>query len=122
MRYTAIARTIEKMPESVETMAREGRLTEIPQVGKLIAQYIREMVIEGVSSKQTEWEQFAPISVLEMVRVPGLGAKTARKLFQEHKISSFNSLVDAANDGTLAAIPGIGPKMIEAIRRHTFAS
>lgn len=121
VRYTAIARTIEKMPESVEVLDREHRLDEIPQVGKLIAQYIHEILRDGVSSKQKEWEAQAPISVLEMVQVDGLGAKTARKLFQDHGIRSFAELRKAAEDGMLEQIRGIGPKMIEAIRGHTLA-
>lgn len=119
LRYTMIARTIEKMPESVEVMMREHRLKEIPQVGPLIAQYIREILQDGVSSKQLEWEKAAPITVLEMVRVPGLGAKTAKKLFEEYQLADFASLHAAAERGDLAKISGIGPKLIEAIKSHT---
>jgi DNA polymerase (family 10) len=118
LRYTQIARSIEKLPEPVENLAAEGRLCEIPQVGKLIAQYITEILQTGTSSKQQEWESEAPITVLEMVRVPGLGAKTARKLFQEHKIATIADLKLKAESGELSAIPGIGPKMVEAVTNH----
>ena len=118
LRYTQIARSIEKLPEPVEILAAEGRLNEIPQVGKLIAQYITEILQTGTSSKQQEWESEAPITVLEMVRVPGLGAKTARKLFQEHQIATIAELKLKAEIGELSAIPGIGPKMVEAIVTH----
>jgi len=117
-RYTQIARYIEKMPEPVEDVKREHRLTEIPGVGKLVAQYIREILDDGVSSKQKEWEQTAPISVLELVRIPGLGPKTARKMFQEYGIDSFDKLRQADEGGVLVEIQGVGPKLIEAIRSH----
>lgn len=114
-RYTQIARTIEKMPESAELMMREGRLTEIPQVGKLIAQYIREFMLDGKSSKQIEWENEAPWSVVTMTRVPGLGAKTARRFFQEVGAKSLDELKAAAAAGKLDQMVGIGPKMRAAI-------
>lgn len=118
-RYTQIARYIEKLPESVESMMREGRLGEIPGVGKLIAQYIREIIQDGVSSKQIEWEKEAPWTVLELVRVPGLGSKTAKRLYWERRISTLAELQAAVRDGRLDDFSGIGPKMREAILAAT---
>jgi DNA polymerase (family 10) len=117
-RYTQIARYIEKLGESIEDVKHEHRLTEIPGVGKLVAQYIREIMDTGVSSKQKEWEEFAPVTVLELVRIPGLGPKTARKLFQEYGIESYAKLRQADDAGILQEVQGVGPKLIEAIRRH----
>ena len=117
-RYTQIARYIEKMPEAIEDLYREHRFTDIPGVGKLVIQYMREIMQDGVSSKQVEFEKDAPITVLELVRIPGLGAKTARKLFLENGISSLVDLKAALDSGFLAEIPGIGPKMIETVRQH----
>ena len=79
---------------------------------------MREIMQDGVSSKQVEFEKDAPITVLELVRIPGLGAKTARKLFLENGISSLVDLKAALDSGFLAEIPGIGPKMIETVRQH----
>ncbi len=115
-RYTQIARTIEKMPEPIMDLHVEHRLTEIPMVGKLIAQYMKEIIRDGVSSKQLEWEKEAPISVLELVRVPGLGAKTARRLWQDHQISTLAQLQQTVQEQDL---PGIGPKMKQAILETT---
>jgi DNA polymerase (family 10) len=115
-RYTNIARFIEKMPEDVNVLKREFRLREIPGVGKLIQLYIKEILEDGVSSKQKEWESTAPITVLELVRIPGLGAGTARRLFLEHGIYDLRSLKLALETGTLEQIHGIGPKLIETIR------
>ena len=100
-RYTHIARTIEKLPEPVEQMRREGRLTDIPQVGKLIALYIKEILDTGVSSKQKEWESQAPFSVVEMCRVPGLGPKTAKLLYEGCQIKSLSELKTRVSEGAL---------------------
>lgn len=120
-RYTQIARYIEKMPESVDEMRREGRLNEIPGVGKLIQLYIKEILEDGVSSKQKEWEEFAPITVLELVRIPGLGPKTAQTLFQGHGIDSLAKLKEAQDAGILESVTGVGPKLRQAIREHIAA-
>ena len=117
-RYTQIARYIEKLGEPIEEIMRTRRLNEIPGVGKLIAQYISEIVEDGVSSKQKEWESQAPITVLELVRIPGLGPKTARKLFQEYGVDSFAKLKQADEAGILQEVQGVGPKLIQAIRAH----
>jgi DNA polymerase (family 10) len=117
-RYTQIARHIEKMPESVEEMRRGGRLDEIPGVGKLIKLYIKEILEDGVSSKQLEWEKIAPITVLDLVRIPGLGPKTAQMMYHAHGIDSLAKLREAQENGMLDDMPGVGPKLRAAIREH----
>jgi DNA polymerase (family 10) len=119
LRYTHIARTIEKMAEPVEDLSREGRLTEIPQVGKLIAQYMREIITTGKSSKQTEWEKEAPYSVVEMCRVKGLGPKTAKMLYEKFGIASLQELQEVARSGKLE---GSIPNSLQSeIERTTLA-
>lgn len=120
-RYTQIARYIERLPEPVETLRAEGRLGEIPGVGKLIAQYISEILLTGTSSKHAEWLESAPLSVLELVRIPGLGAKTARRLFSEFGIDSMASLKEALESGVLDDAQGIGPKTRETMRKFSGA-
>lgn len=117
-RYTHIARAIEKWPESIEQMRQEGRLEDLPQVGKLIKLYIKEILETGVSSKQREWEEQAPITVLELVRIPGIGAKTARFMYQGHGIDGLKTLKLALDNGILDDMPGIGSKTRETIRRY----
>jgi DNA polymerase (family 10) len=114
-RYTHIARFIDKMPEDVNELKREHRLKEIPGVGDLVKTYIKEILETGVSSKQLEWEKTAPITVLDLIKIPGLGAKTARRLFMEHGIYDLKSLKLALETGTLDDVYGIGPKLKEAI-------
>ena len=115
-RYTHIARAIEKLPEPVTTLRREGRLKEIPGVGPTIQTYLKEILDDGASSKQREWESSAPWSVLEMLRVPGMGARTARLLFGMTGVITLAQLKEAEQAGRLDEIPGVGPALREAIR------
>lgn len=116
IRYTHISRAIEKLAEPVPQLAAEGRLTEIPMVGKLIAQYIEEILRDGVSSKQLEFEAETPFTVVEMVRIPGLGPKTARRLWTELGISSLSALQDAVREGRTEGVlrPGLATAALEA--------
>ena len=120
-RYTMIARHIEKLPESVEQMKREGRLDEIPGGGKLIKGYIKEFLDTGTCSKIKEWESEAPLTVLELVRIPGLGAKTARMLYANYGVYSLESLKLALEEGKLDSAPGIGPKTLSNMRDYVSA-
>jgi DNA polymerase (family 10) len=120
-RYTQIARYIERMPESVEQMKREGRLSEIPGVGKLIKLYIKEYLETGTCSKRAEWASAAPDSVLELVRIPGVGAKTARFLFKNYGVYSLEALKLALDEGRLDDAPGIGPKTLTTMREYADA-
>ena len=120
-RYTMIARHIEKLPESVEQMRREARLDEIPGVGKLVKLYIKELLETGTCSKIQEWESQAPLTVLDLVRIPGVGAKTARMLFANHGIFSLQALRVALDEGKLNGVPGIGPKTLETMRDYVSA-
>ena len=115
-RYTHIARTIEKLPEDVTLLRREGRLKEIPGVGPTIQTYLKELLDEGVTSKQKEWENSTPITVLEMLRVPGMGARTARLVFGLTGVTSLAELQEAEREGRLDEIPGLGPALRERIR------
>lgn len=84
----------------------------------MIELYIKEIIDDGVSSKQKDWEKVAPITVLELVRIPGLGPKTASVLFHSHGIDSLASLREAESSGILDSVPGMGPKLRQAIHEY----
>ncbi len=116
VRYTHLARTIEKLPENLADAAlATGKIT-LPGVGPLIERYILEIIRDGVSSKQLEWEEQAPISVLELVRIESIGPKTARRLYSEFGISSLATLKVALDEGRLENVSGIGPKTLRCLR------
>jgi DNA polymerase (family 10) len=120
-RYPRLAHAISRYPESLEAMRREGRLEEIPGVSGKIAGMLCELMDTGTCSKMEIGDEFftpPPKSVLELTAVPRLGAKTAKRLYQEYGIDSLAVLASRAGDGSLNEIAGIGPSLIASILEH----
>jgi len=116
-RYAQLAHTISRWPESIDKIAKADELDTLPGVGGVITGYLSEIVKTGTTEKFND-DQYGPPpprSVLELTDIERLGAKTARMLYQEHKIDSMKSLCKAAGKGELKGIKGIGPKMLETI-------
>lgn len=118
LRYGRLAHTISRYPESVELLHREGRLHEIPGVGKTIATIIGEYLETGDCTKKKEWAKQAPLTVLDIAAIPGIGAKTVRTLYQRYGITSLEDLQRALERGQLDGIKGIGKKTVERLKRH----
>ena len=120
-RYPRLAHAISRHAESVEMLHEEDRLTELPGVSKVISQIIGEILETGTCQKMANGDEYftpPPISVLELTRIPRLGAKTARVLYQDHGIDSLAALGQAMQDGRLEKVKGIGKGMIATIQKH----
>lgn len=117
-RYSKLAHTISRHPDSIVRLYKEGRLGKISGVGGTISKIVSEFLETGTCTKMEEWARQTPISVLELTAIPGLGAKTARTLYQEHGIESLGAMREALDDGELDGVKGMGKKTIETIRGH----
>ena len=116
-RYSQIAHTISRWPESIDSLAESDQLNSIPGVGGVITQYLLEIIQTGSTEKfnDDQYGKPPPLSVLELTQIERLGAKTARLLYQEHGIDSLATLCKRASSGELKGIKGMGPKMLEKI-------
>jgi DNA polymerase (family 10) len=111
-RYLHISYEIESMGEQIEQVRREGRLRDIPGIGPSTAGYIKEILDTGKCSKQEEWEKTIPFTVIDLLKIPGLGLKTAQRLLQNNGIYSLEALIIAIDTGLLDDSPGIGAKTL----------
>ncbi len=117
-RYPRLAHAISRYPESVLQLKEEERLQEISGVSEIISGIIRELIETGTCRKMEVGDEFftpPPKTVLELVAIPRLGAKTAKKLYQEYGIDSLAALRAAACDGSLEKVDGIGKAMVAAV-------
>ena len=113
--YREAARTVANSPVSVEQLAEEGRLTELPAVGKTLAEKIETLIQTGSIPSADKLKRKFPATLVEVTRVPGLGAKTARRIYDEVGVENLVQLKEAAEQGRLAGIRGLGPRTEENI-------
>lgn len=113
--YAQAAQTLEDLTEPVETVAEEGRLTDLPGVGKGIAEKIVEYLRDGKVKERERLKKSYPEGLLEMMQVSGLGPKRTRHLYDKLKIDSIAKLKDAAEKNKLASLEGFGAKIEENI-------
>jgi DNA polymerase (family 10) len=113
--YREAARTVANSPISVEQLAEERRLTELPGVGKTLAEKIETLIETGSIPSADKLKRKFPATLVEVTRVPGLGAKTARRIYDELGVENLVQLKQAAEQGRIAGIRGLGPKTEENI-------
>ena len=118
-RYPRLAYTISRMEESVADLVEQGRLEEeIQGVGDIVATIITEYVETGTCSKLDEYASDIPQTIVELIPVPGLGAKTIKRFYDELGIDSLASLRTAIDEGKFNGVKGIGKKTIENLEEY----
>src|SRR5829696_8867521 len=113
--YSNAARAIRESPVSVADLAAAGRATEIPGVGKTIAEKIDALVETGEIPAAVKLKAKFPPTLIEVTRVPGLGAITAKRLFDELEIATLEDLKEAAEGEQIREVKGLGPKVEENV-------
>src|ERR687892_1435965 len=113
--YSSAAKAIRESPVSIAELAREGRATEVPGVGKTLAEKIDALLATGEIPAAVKLKAKFPPTLIEVTRVPGLGAKTARRLFDELGIVSLEDLKAAAEAERIREVKGLGPKVEENV-------
>ena len=113
--YRKIARVLEELPEAVEKVAEEGGLEKIAGIGKGSAEKIREYLRAGKVAEFEEVMAKVPAGVLEMIRIPSLGPKTAALLWKEAGITTVAELKQKIEAKALLEIKGVGEKKLQKI-------
>jgi DNA polymerase (family 10) len=113
--YRRAARNIESMEDDINKLAAEGKLEEIPGVGQNMAKKIEELLKTGKLEYLVKLRSEVPKGLVELLRVPDVGPKTAMVLHKELGISSIEQLKEAVLNHKLRAIKGFGEKTEERI-------
>ncbi len=108
--YRRAAQNVESLTEDVEVVAREGRLEDIPGIGKDLAGKIREYLETGRVKEIEAAKRGVPAGVVELMNVPGVGPRTAKLLYERGGIRSVARLEVLARAGKLRGLPGIQAK------------
>jgi DNA polymerase (family 10) len=113
--YSAAAKAIRESPLSVAELAAQGRATELPGVGKTLAEKIDALLETGEIPAAVKLKAKFPPTLIEVTRVPGVGAKTAKLLFDELDVTSLEDLKAAAEAERVRDVKGLGPKAEENV-------
>ena len=119
-RVIAYRRAAQKMRESAASIAQlavEGRAKDLPGIGKTIEEKIVQIVSDGRIHALAQREERIPPDVRRFMKLPGLGPKTAAKIWQQLGVETVEQLKEAAEQGRLRALPGLGAKTEEKVLR-----
>jgi DNA polymerase (family X) len=113
--YRRAATRIRETGSSVAQLALDGRAKELQGIGKTIEEKIVQVVEDGEIHALTKKKAEVPSEVASFMRLPGLGPKTARRLWQELGITTIDALRSAAEARQLRGLAGLGPKSEDKI-------
>lgn len=124
--YSKAAEALRHTDEPASSLARAGRLGEISGIGVGIAASIVEFLESGRLPGDRELDDLVPSGALELLSVPGVGAKTAQRLVRELRIADLDALEAAARSGRLVESGIFGAKAqdrlltgVAEVRRRT---
>ena len=109
--YRNAANTIRDQSRNLADMLEAGEdLSEMPDIGEDLAGKIAEIARTGHLSLLDEVAEDVPEAIVEATRIPGIGPKRARALFDALELSSVEDLKTAAREGRIAGLRGFGEK------------
>ena len=108
--YRRAAETVRGAPVPVAELVRSGRVRQLRGIGPGIEARLRELVETGEIAELTELERELAPDLVALGRYLGLGARRSVEIAQALGVRTAEELREAASDGRLRTVPGIGPK------------
>jgi len=110
--YRNAARTLRDLSREVTSLLAQGEdLTELPGIGKDLAGKIEDLVKTGTTPMLDEHRRAVPPTLIELLKIPGLGPKRVHTLSQTLGIRTLKDLHHAARAGRISALTGFGEKL-----------
>src|SRR5262245_34855839 len=113
--YRNAAKAVRDSTVSVAALTREGKVTELPGIGKTLEEKIQALMETGDIPSSVKLRAKYPTGLIAMTHLPGLGPKRARRLYDELGIDSLDALRAAAEDQRIRKLRGFGAKAEDAI-------
>jgi len=115
--YREAARQIDELGEPIDRLRDEGRLSQVHGIGKAIADKLKEYGETGSVEYLRKLEEEVPPGLLEFMRIPGLGPRTAKDIYDALGITNLDDLEAALRDGRLRKVSRIKAKTEENIQK-----
>ena len=110
--YRNAARTVRGLGQALTTLVDKGEdLTRLPGIGKDLAAKILEILNTGHAKALDALHKEVPAGLEDLLKIPGLGPKRVRILYQRLQITTLKQLENAARAGHLQQLPGFGANM-----------
>ena len=113
--YRRAATRIRETGAPVAQLALDGKAKELSGIGKTIEDKIVQVVETGEMEALTKRKALVPEEVVQFMRLPGLGPKTARRIWKELGVTTIAELKEAAEQERLRVLTGLGAKSEEKI-------
>ncbi len=116
--YRKAADSLENLGMDASALRQQGKLTEIPGVGKAIAEKIDELFRTGSLEFLVKLEAEVPPTLVDLLQVPDLGPKKIALFWKQLGVTDLAGLEAAARAGKLQSLPGMGDKSEAAHHRR----
>lgn len=114
--YRNASRTIGSHSRSIAEMVDDGEsLSDLPGIGKSLAEKIEEIVENRGLEQLEELEERVAPHLDELLKIPGLGPKRVKKLYSELDVNDLDDLKKAAQEGKIVSLEGFGEKTEKSI-------
>ncbi len=113
--YSAGARTLQTMEEDLGEVIEEGRLGDIPGIGKALTEKIETLYATGELEFYDKLVASVPSGLMDLLDIPGLGGKKIKVLHEQLNVDSIESLTEVCQAGKVAELKGFGVKTQEKI-------
>ena len=113
--YRRAAARIRESPLPIAELALEGKAKDLPGIGRTIENKVVEVANVGEMEALTRRRQRVPAGVVDFLRLPGVGPKTAARFWVQLGITSLSGLKAAAEEGRLRELSGMGVRSEEKI-------
>ncbi len=113
--FEQAARSVEINPGAVTILAEQGKLQEIRGIGKSVEEVILDIINTGRSSVLEEIRSSFPKTIHELFRIPGMGPKKVKAVWEKLDISTIGELEYACRENRLITLEGFGKKSQEKI-------
>ncbi len=116
--FRTASRRVDGLTVDLHELVETNSLEKVQGIGKGIAGFLNELVTTGQVAEYEAMLAEIPQGFFDLLRVPGLGPKTAATLYNELNITGVDELEAAARDDQLAAVKSIGAKRQERLLRE----
>jgi DNA polymerase (family 10) len=109
------ARAVEQLQGDLAELVAQGKLSGVRGLGETLVQKITVLVTTGRLDFFEELKARTPAGLVEMLRIPGMGPKKIKLIYEKLGIETISSLKEACGDGRVAALKGFGEKTAQKI-------